>query len=54
VWFPSAAVKAERTAVTVLTWRRGRHGGERGGGGVKEEGAGNFGSVTASKSKSSG
>jgi hypothetical protein len=52
--FPNVAVKARRTAVTTWTRRGWRHGGGRGEGGVEEEGAGNCGSLTASKSKSSG
>jgi hypothetical protein len=49
-----ATVKAGRMAVTAWTRRRRQCGGGRRGGGIEEEGAGNFGSLTASKSKSSG
>jgi hypothetical protein len=37
--------------MAVTPWTR--RGGGRGGGGVEEEGVGNFGSLTTSKSKSS-
>jgi hypothetical protein len=49
-----AAVKVGWTAVTAWTRQRRRCGDRWGGDGVEEEGAGNFGSMTASKSKSSG
>jgi hypothetical protein len=53
-WFPNVRMKAGRTVATSWTQRRRRRGGGRVGSNVEEEGAGNFGSLMASKSKSSG